>query len=85
MTEPPPAPVDRASDKETARLEAFSDGVLAVIITITAFGLRSAGASARLAAVSRRCTPSARSLPRPGSRRPHCTATSPPSRPRRTG
>jgi uncharacterized membrane protein len=40
MTEPPPAPVDRASDNETSRLEAFSDGVLAVIITITAFGLR---------------------------------------------
>jgi uncharacterized membrane protein len=40
MTEPPPAPVDRASAKETSRLEAFSDGVLAVIITITAFGLR---------------------------------------------
>jgi uncharacterized membrane protein len=40
MAEPPPAPVYRASDKETSRLEAFSDGVLAVIITITAFGLR---------------------------------------------
>jgi uncharacterized membrane protein len=40
MAEPPPAAVDRASDKETSRLEAFSDGVLAVIITITAFGLR---------------------------------------------
>jgi len=36
----PPAPADGAPDKETSRLEAFSDGVLAVIITITAFGLR---------------------------------------------
>jgi uncharacterized membrane protein len=40
MTESLPASVDRPSEKETGRLEAFSDGVLAVIITIMAFELR---------------------------------------------
>jgi uncharacterized membrane protein len=40
MTEPLPASVDGPTEKETGRLEAFSDGVLAVIITIMAFELR---------------------------------------------
>jgi uncharacterized membrane protein len=43
MTEPLPASVDgpqEPQEKETGRLEAFSDGVLAVIITIMALELR---------------------------------------------
>lgn len=40
MTEPPQASVERPSENETSRLEAFSDGVLAVIITIMALELR---------------------------------------------
>lgn len=40
MTDPCPAAADASSEKETGRLEAFSDGVLAVIITIMALELR---------------------------------------------
>ena len=40
MTQPVPASVERPQEKETGRLEAFSDGVLAVIITIMALELR---------------------------------------------
>jgi uncharacterized membrane protein len=40
MTEPLPSSADRASENETSRLEAFSDGVLAVIITIMVLELR---------------------------------------------
>jgi hypothetical protein len=40
MTQPLPTSVERPSVEQTGRLEAFSDGVLAVIITIMALELR---------------------------------------------
>jgi uncharacterized membrane protein len=40
MSQSPTESVERPSEKETGRLEAFSDGVLAVIITIMALELR---------------------------------------------
>jgi uncharacterized membrane protein len=43
MTAPLPASDDRPFEKETGRLEAFSDGVLAVIITIMALELKAPG------------------------------------------
>ena len=46
---------DSPGESETGRLEAFSDGVLAVIITIMAFELK-----ARTAATSPACGPASR-------------------------
>jgi TMEM175 potassium channel family protein len=40
MTEPIPPTFNPPAEKETGRLEAFSDGVMAVIITIMAFELK---------------------------------------------
>jgi uncharacterized membrane protein len=40
MSKRPPTSVEGTSEKETGRLEAFSDGVLAVIITIMALELK---------------------------------------------
>jgi uncharacterized membrane protein len=40
MSDSVPSPQDRGYEKETTRVEAFSDGVLAVIITIMALELR---------------------------------------------
>ncbi len=52
-----PEPPKGAEERETSRVEAFSDGVMAVIITIMALELKApaSGACSDLAAECQRC------------------------------